>query len=99
MANFVEFGCVLQMIFWKLMQILLLVIGTPFRDMKSLETKQTQIKPDANRGFPIELASHIQPQLSRLCWKSCIPTSQNADGEPHTENFIAMAYEAVKIII
>ena len=30
-------------------------------------TKQTQIKPNANRGLPIKLVNHIQPQLSRFC--------------------------------
>ena len=55
----------------------------PFKDRKPLRTKQTQVKPNANRGCPIKLANHIQPQLRKLCPKSSwTPTSQNADRAP-----------------
>ena len=78
-----NFGCAPQFIFWKLMQNLLLVVGPPFRDRKSLETKQTQVKPNANRGWPIKPVNHIRPQLTRLCPNSSwTPTSQNANGAP-----------------
>ena len=81
MDFFVHFGCALQFIFWKFMKKLMLVLGHPFRDRKSLETKQTQVKPNANRGWPIKLVNHIRPQLTRLCPNSSwTPTSQNADG-------------------
>ena len=62
---------------------LLLLLGPPFRDRKSLETKQTQVKPNANRGWPIKLVNHIRPQQTRLCPNSSwTPTSKNADGAP-----------------
>ena len=67
MGFFVDFGCALQFIFWKLMKKLLLVLGPPFRDRKSLETKQTQVKPNANKGWPIKPVNHIRPQLTRMC--------------------------------
>ena len=51
---------------WKMV----LVLGPSSRDRKSLGTQQTQVKPNANRGWPIKLANHIQPHLSRLCGKS-----------------------------
>ena len=62
---------------------MLLVPRPLFRDRKSLETKQTQVKPNANRCWSIKLVNHIQPQLTRLCPNSSwTPTSQNADGAP-----------------
>ena len=79
----VDFGCALQITFWKLMKILLLLPGLSFKDKNSLGTKQTQVEPNANRGWPIKLDNHIQPQLSRLCPKSSwTPASQNANGTP-----------------
>ena len=69
----------------------LLALGPSFRDRESLGTKQTQIKPNANKGLPIKPVNHIQPQLSRLCPKSSwTPTSQNADGATHSGGFNAM---------
>ena len=44
-----------------------LVTRSPSRDRESLGTKQTQAKPNANRGWPIKPAKYIQTQLSRLC--------------------------------
>ena len=79
MDFFVDFRCARQMIFWKWMKKLLLVLEPPFRDRKSLGTKQTQVKPNVNRCWPIRLVNYIQPQLSRLGLKSSrIPASQNA---------------------
>ena len=63
------------------LKILLLVLGLPFRDRKSLRTKQTQVKLNAKRGWPINLINHIQPQLSKMCPKSSWTlTSQSTDG-------------------
>ena len=77
------------------MKKMLLVLGPPFRDRKSLETKKTQVKPNANRGWLIKLVNHIRPQLTRLCPNSSwTPTSQNADGHPHTGDFNAMRFSA-----
>ena len=60
---------------------LLLLLGPPFRDRKSLETIPTQVKPNANRGWSIKPVNHIRPQLTKLCPNSSgTPTSQNADG-------------------
>ena len=60
-----------------------MVLGPPFIDRKSLGTKQTEDKPNANRGWSIKLVNYIQPQLNRLCQKSSwTPTSQNADEAP-----------------
>ena len=60
-----------------------MVLGPPFRDRTSLETKQTQVKPNANRGWSIKPVNHIRPHLTRLCPNSSwTPTSQNADGAP-----------------
>ena len=42
----------------------LFILGPTFGDTKSLGTKQTQVKPNANRGCPIELTSQIQPQVT-----------------------------------
>ena len=53
--------------------------------------KQTQVKPKVNRGCPIGLVSHIQPQLSRLCGKySWTPTSPNGNGATHFGDFNAL---------
>ena len=80
---FVDFGSALQVIFLKLMKKMMLVLGPRFRDRKSLETKQTQVKPNANRGWPIKPVDHIWLQLTGLRpnspWTS---TSQNAHGAP-----------------
>ena len=48
------------------------VLGHPLRDRNSLGIKQTQDKPNANRGCTIKLVNYmyIQTQLSRLCAKS-----------------------------
>ena len=73
------------------MKKLLLVLGPPIRERKSLETKQTQVKHNANRGGAIKPVNHIRPQLTRLCPNSSLTlTSQNADGAPHTRVFNAM---------
>ena len=62
---------------------LLFVLGPLLRGRKSLETKQTQVKPNANRGWPIKPVNHIRPELTRLCpTSSWTTTSQNADGPP-----------------
>ena len=61
----------------------MLVLGPLFKDRKSLETKQAQVKPNANRGWPIKPVNHIRPQLTRLCPNSSwTPTSRNGDGAP-----------------
>ena len=69
----------------KINEIIAVATGTPFQrqERKSLETKQTQVKPNANRGWPMKPVNHIRPQLIRLCPNSSwTPTSQNADGAP-----------------
>ena len=43
---------------------------TPFQRQEVPVNEQTHVKPNANRGWPIKLVNHIQPQLSRLCPKS-----------------------------
>ena len=45
----------------KIKEKMLLALGPSFRDRASLGIKQTQIKPNANRGLPIKLVNHIQP--------------------------------------
>ena len=86
-----RFWLCLQTIPWKLITKLVLVLGSPFRDRKCLGTKQTQVKTNANRDRSIKLDNHIQPQLNRWCPKSSwSPTSQNADGAPHTGDFNTM---------
>ena len=84
-----DFEGVLRMIFWELLKKrLVLVLGPRFTDRKYLGTTHTQVKPNANRGLPIKLVSHIQPQQSRLCGKPfCTPTYKMQMGHPHTENF------------
>ena len=57
-----------------------LLLKTVSRQEKQTN-KRTQFKPDANSVFPIGLASHIQPQLSRLCGKSCRTTTSPNTGE------------------
>ena len=53
------------------------------RYRKSLERKQTQVKPNANIGWPVKPVNHIRPQLTILCPNSSwAPNSQNADGAP-----------------
>ena len=37
------------------------------KDIKSLGRKQVRIKSNVIRCYPIQLASHIKPQLCRLC--------------------------------
>ena len=61
----------------------------PFRDRKSLGTKQTQVTPNVNIGCTIELASHIQTHLSRMCWRCCwTPPHKMQMEHPHTaDNF------------
>ena len=67
---------------------MLLVLGPPFRNRKSLETKQTQVKPKANRGWPIKPVNRIIPQLTRLCPNSSWTlTPPNADGAPQYWEF------------
>ena len=58
--------------------------GTPFqRQEVSGNKRKTQVKPNANRGWPIKPVYHIRQQLTRLCPNSFwTPTSQNADGAP-----------------
>ena len=83
MDFFVDFGCVLQMIFWKLLKKMLLVLGPRFRDRESLGTTKTRVKSKANRGWPRKLVNHIQPQLNRLCPKpSWTPNLQYTFGAP-----------------
>ena len=67
---------------------MLLVLWPHFKDRKSRETKQTQVKPNENRGWPIKPVNHIKPQLNRFCPKSFwTTTSQNADGAPPYRGF------------
>ena len=69
------------MVFWKLMKNMVLVLEPLSRDRKSLGNSKTHVKPNGKRGYPTELSSHIQPQLSGLRKKSCwTPISQNAHG-------------------
>ena len=58
---FGDFRGVLQMEFRKLMKKMGLVLEPLFKDRKVLWTKQTQLKSNAKRGWPIELVNHIQP--------------------------------------
>ena len=77
----------------KINENMLLVLGPPYRHRKSLGITQTQVNPNANRGWPIKPVNHIRPQLTRLCSNSSwTSTSQNADGAPNTEDFNAMGY-------
>ena len=81
--NLHGFLCKFKWYFENWWKKLVLVLGPLFRDGKSLGTEQTQIKPNTNRGWPIKLVNHIQPQLNRLCQKSSrTPFSQNSDGAP-----------------
>ena len=66
---FVLFGCVIQLIFWKIMNKMVMVLGPSFRDRKSLGIKQTQVKPNVNRDCLLELASHIQTAGKQIVWK------------------------------
>ena len=62
----------------------------PSNDILEINEKCCKAKPNANRCFPIHvgLTSHIQPQLSRLCRKTCRTlTSQNADGSSPQSGF------------
>ena len=77
MTFFVDFGYALQFIIWKLIQKALLVLGPPFRDRKSLETKQTQVKPNANRGWQKNGQPH-QTAANQIVPKFCL--------DPHFEN-------------
>ena len=93
MDFFVDFGIALQFIFWKLMKKLLLVLGPPFRDRKSMETRETQVKSNSKSGCSIKPVNHIRPQLTRLCPNSSwTPTSQNADGTAPYWDFNAMKH-------
>ena len=49
------------MIFWKLIKNIALGTGTPFRDRKSLRTKQTQVKLNAKRSRLAHKSSHPHP--------------------------------------
>ena len=46
------------------------MLRSPFRDSESLGTERIEVKPNASRCSPIEQASHIQPQQSRLCGRA-----------------------------
>ena len=41
-------------------------MGPPFRDRKSLETKQTQVKPNANRDWPIKNGQAHQTAANQI---------------------------------
>ena len=98
MDFFLDFGSALQMILWKLMNKIDVGTGTLVRDRKPLGTKQTQVKPNANRGWPIKLVNHAQPQLSRLCPKSSwTPPHKMQTGHPRTGDFNAMGIHLITI--
>ena len=70
--------------------IFLQMFAVPSNDILEINEKCCKAKPNANRCFPIHvgLTSHIQPQLSRLCRKTCRTlTSQNADGSSPQSGF------------
>ena len=48
---FLDFACVLQIIFWKFMNKSRTGSGTPFQRQEPLRTKQTQVKSNASRGY------------------------------------------------
>ena len=54
---------------------LIVVLGTTFRNRKSLgekkHTNKTKVKPNANRGCPIELTTHILSQRMRAIGHFC----------------------------
>ena len=85
MDFFVDFGCALQFIFWKLMKKN--AVGTFQRQ----EVYGNKVKPNANRGWPIKPVNHIRPQLNSLCPNSCsTPPYKMQMGHPHTGDFNAM---------
>ena len=86
----VVFGCVLQMTFWICISIkmLMLILEPTFRDKNSLGPSKHKLK-----SLQTE-ASHIQPQLSRLCGKSSWTiTSPNAYMDPPYLGFNAIYME------
>ena len=71
MDFFVDFGCALQFIFWKLMKNIAVGTGTPFRDRKS---QRLAHKP-LNHGQPHQTAANqimpkffLDPHLTKCRW-------------------------------
>ena len=92
-----NFGWLLWRYFGHKWNLLMLVLGSPFRDRVFLGTKQTQDKPNSIRGYHTKPASHIQPLLRRLCGKFYWDlTSPNANVSP--PYFDAMWQQCLKTI-
>ena len=65
--------------------ILALMLGLKYNGGKPYSNKQIYVKPEVNRCCSLELASHCQPQQSRLCRKySCTTTWQFPNRVTHT---------------
>ena len=83
------------MIFWKLIKNIALGSGTPFRDRKSLRTKQTQVKLNAKRSRLAHKSSHPHPTAPGS-WAKCAQNLPGSSphkvqmGHSHTVNFNAM---------
>ena len=82
---FEYFDCVLQIILLIFIKIVEMVLGSPYIEIKSVGTKQTQLKANTNRGCLLGLASHIQSKISRLCgkWVWTITSPNASKGPPY----------------